>query len=204
MKVIIVTISAFLLLAPAAQCGVYVTNIVITSTSEPIGTNYFTVPTGKSLYVEYISMAGTNQFVYCVAPLPVGGLVPFTIAEKRLITTFGPPLKLDSGIIITVSSSAALVYGLIVDDADVYAAVSSEFQYEYVTAAGGLQGTLALASSRPASVKMEVSRDLQTWFEDPAGVFATRATEPTQWNYTAISPEKTAFFRAKARARKAP
>ena len=204
MKVTVATFAVFLLLVSAAQCGVYVTNILLTSASPPTGTNNFTVPSGKSLYIEHISLMDTSQYVVCTAPLPGGGMTIFQISENRRITTFEPSLKLDSGSTIGVSSSGALVFGLIVDDSDVYAAVSGEFQSEYVTAAGEVQGALALSSPRPATVKMEVSRDLQTWFEDPAGVFATRANEPTQWNYTAISPEKTAFFRAKARARKAP
>ena len=210
MRIIISTVVVFLLLASTAPGEVTVTNILVSRFTAPVGTNTFTVPAGKSLYVEHISLGQTDFYV--VQYFIVGGLEGVAVLARSQsdpagqIVSFAPSIKLAAGTKIGVMSNyvgVAMVYGLLVDHADVYAAIPSEFQSEHLTAAGVIQGTLALSSPRPATVKMEASTDLQTWFDDHLNIYASRANDPSQWEYSALNPYDRAFIRARARARKA-
>lgn len=201
MRIILALAVALFLMAFEGKGEVLVTNIALSRFGYPFGTNTYSVPSGKSLYIEHIFLSSTNANVYYIKQVALSMTV-CVVAEDQTMTSFHPAIKLNSGITLWVSTNFAIIYGLLVDNADVYAAVPSEFKSTQYAVDGGIEGTIGLSSPRPSIVKMEISADMQNWQKDPDNVSVTRSSEPGQWNYTATGSNDVAFFRARARGRR--
>jgi hypothetical protein len=168
--------------------------------AEPIGVNAFTVPAGKSLYVEHITLGDTNGYVFYVHAFAEASIeCKLTMGEP--LTSFQPSMKLGAGRTLQVSSGLAILHALLVDTADVYAAVPCNIQSARLADIGTIEGVVGLSSPRPSIVNVEESVDVMNWLYS-TNALVMRSSQPTQWNFTGASKDPTAFFRASARARR--
>lgn len=175
-----------------------------------IGKTY-TVPTGKTLLIEYILFepAFENSGADRTYELVNGSRVLYreTASDNRV--SFDRPLRLREGRSIrnpnsTSTSFGMNIVGLLVDNQDLYAnAPTPTTNLASADGADGeVSGTVSLSDPRPVSLGIEKSRDLENWVDAPD--IAISSTEsPTQKVFqgpTAVDDERL-FLRAVVRSR---
>ncbi|MEM9079765.1 MAG: hypothetical protein AAGC74_03630 [Verrucomicrobiota bacterium] len=102
-------------------------------------------------------------------------LQQFTIATDYTsgrLFEFDVPRRLNAGEVIRIPSTpstvfAYYVFGLLIDEADLYAAtIESEMEFGMV-AGMRMDAEVKIESKRPSIVRVEKSEDLQNWTEVP-------------------------------------
>ena len=199
-----ICVTALGVLGNVAQGDVVAMNIVLTEQADAHPSSY-TVPAGKVLVVEHVFAAssGTSVGYY----ITVGGLLlRVSISSGAGTVSWSPSLKLTAGLTINAQDGSqggvGIIYALLVDESDLYAAITSEF--ESVSAASGdVRGTLRLGSPRPSLVKIERTGGLEAdaWTEELSALI--QRTSSLNREYVLPLPgENRQFYRATARARK--
>lgn len=179
---------------------VSVTNVIVTRMDLPFGTNNFTVPSGKIFYIEQVIVGSTNARVSFYQTVNISSFVEVVFARDQLVTSFSPSLKLTSGHLIFVSTGTAVLTGLLVDPADVYAAIPATISPMSVASGGAIAGSVQLDSPRPALVELQTSESLGSWQDAPDIAFA-RGTATANYDFLTSRLEDRLFLRATARAR---
>jgi hypothetical protein len=176
-------------------------------------------PTGKVFIIEHIMF---NDEWLNSEQLMAVELIPDGTQQSRWISTMpfsatwntlARPIKVPHTITIAVNTRVNIpyesdykcfIFGMLVDEADLYAAVPSEIIEFDRESTSSLVGSIALASPRPSIVKMESSADLLNW-QSAANASIMQQSSPHQREF-AVDPtgqpgESSTFWRAKARAR---
>lgn len=162
-----------------------------------IGSGY-TVPDEKVLVIKNLA----------ASPASSSSTVTLNIMGSEFYVPRGQSMSLCSPIYVPGGSAISVqannymhVYGLLVDPADLYAEIPSKITGTYVSA-GSMTGTVAVASSRPALLRMDQSGDLDLWMASSTNVLR-RGESPSQWVFSQpAGPESQQFLRTTARARK--
>jgi hypothetical protein len=139
---------------------------------------------------------------------PVGSIWQTTVRYSLAYNTLARPLRVPATKAVTItqydnSFFRCWLYGLLVDLEDLYAAVPATIQdVQGATLPNGdtlLQGTISLASSRPAAVRVMGSDDLENW-QPESGAQVANTGSPATKTLLFDSQEPKRFLRAEARA----
>ncbi len=172
--------------------------LISTGAIEPImfnltgGTSY-TVPTGKVLLVEHVSLSSDYSTTFALI---------FEISEKSYRMTlsaeterhsFTRPIKVPEKTSITtnVGSRTLSVFGLLVDASDLYASIQSET--ENIICQNGFFSMEVLATSpRPAVLGVKGSDDLLAWHDVPDVEIAK--ANPNTYSVTVPISDKKKYY----------
>jgi hypothetical protein len=197
--------AVFGLLAVGAHAEIVTTNIVLSVSPNPvIGTNRFTVPAGKILAIEHIKLSNTNHYIYIFEQVNAGGFLNEILTGVQGITSFSPSLKITGPRTLQVGpgGAIAMIYGLLVDPSDIYAAVPGEFESVRGLANGSMGATLRMDSPRPVHIQLETSSGDPAAWTPLAGVDLRREEEADRIDVADIPPgDPVTLLRAKIRAR---
>lgn len=174
----------------------------------------YTVPAGKVFLLEWYSRdysvdGGLNDVVVGIG----GGSILFRDFVREAVGNTNPessgyflkPLRFPQGASIStaeppdVTEFATIFIGLLIDTADLYATVPSEFKQTGV-ASGQIAATLKQSSPRPTVVKVESSTDMETWTPDPTATVAN-TSDKTEKQVTVAANTPAKFVRAKVISR---
>jgi len=186
------------------------------------GDSYYSYrpPVGKVFIVEHVMFNDAwlnSELTMAVELIPEGsGENSEWMSSMQFSTTWNTlprPIRLPRSVTIAVNiledipfnaDYKCYLFGLLVDEADLYASVPSEIMEFERASASSLAGSIALASPRSSVVKMESSSDLVDW-QPAANVTIKQESSPHQREFTVDTSgqpgDGRTFFRAKARAR---
>ena len=204
MKKTWIILALTLLMPLAARAEVTATNIALSTLPSGNPDQKFNVPVGKVLLSEHINRITTNSWIVVVSPgLPVWFDSVIVLPGGTRVTSFNPSLKVTAGSEIQLRGGSgfttAIMYALLVDQSDLYAAISSEFSGMSL-AAGGADVHIELDTARPAIVKLEESVDLLSW-STMMGSPVAKASQSKRYLATIPTDKGKDFIRAKARSR---
>lgn len=180
------------------------------------GLQSYTVPAGKTLLIENVSAwyatnspttprivieIGLIDQGFATTTMPFG----FVVESKFESLSLKRPLRVPAGQWVRCANSTLAyneirIQGLLVDNADLYAA-----NLDVETKAVGLQegrfvAEATVASPRPAIVKTKTSTDLVT-FEDNATEEKSRQADPKKWTVSTAADSPNKFLVATAKVR---
>lgn len=188
-----------------AEASVAVTNIVLTE-QEDAHPSSFTVPAGKVLVVEHVfNGAVGNSIGYWIQVSNFSLRVSISAANGMV--SYTPSLKFSEGTTLNAQdgddSGIGVIYALLVDPEDVYAAITSEFTSLYASAVD-LHGTLQLGSPRPSTVRIERREHLGSgeWQPDMETTISNTDSKIARSFSVPIPEGDSQFYRARARARR--
>ena len=152
----------------------------------------YEVPAGKVLVVEHVIFpqywddhAQPKSITIRHGGASTAGTIWDTqVTYSANFNTLFRPLKLPAGTAIAApylgnSSYLLFLYGLLVDEADLYASVPASLKQLQHHNNGGtevIEGTLELSSARPAAIRSRQSDDLKTWQDAPDVTIGRGAT----------------------------
>ena len=195
--------------AVLVQCSVQaaVEPVIVTLTHGPIvGTNTYTVASGKALMIRQIW--GLQYYTNAMLRI-YGGPLTYEINVQpqgsRALAVYDGPVIIPAGCNLQLLDSGSVnetifLFCLLVDISDLYASIPSRL--ELMLAAGSGQAMeVRLASARPAILGMESSPDLAAWTPRPDMPALATASRNL---YTFSDDVRTdrGFYRAQARARR--
>ena len=172
----------------------------------------YAVPAGKVFIVEHVVFSDYWNDSSELKQLQIrpyssiaGSMWQTTLTYNAVFTTLPRPLKMPAGSTIGVfikddSALKVYIYGLLVDAADIYAAIPSRIDNVALASSSSLSGEVVLASPRPSIVKIQKSTDLQQWSTDPAVRVSSTSAPAVKDIEVDISGTK-GFLRSSARAR---
>ncbi|MEN8254989.1 MAG: hypothetical protein ABFR33_05915 [Verrucomicrobiota bacterium] len=176
----------------------------------------YSIPAGKTLIIEHFIWAleadSTHQNV-SIKPAnhPVGMgsfLLKFSVTAPDSWTP-SRPIKIvgGSGATISILSGAAdwrdvMIVGMLVDQADLYAAAIHNELESPQLAGGNFQFDVVLASPRPVVVQTEYTDDLTGPYL-PTSTHPTKTSEAGRWHFQQSLAEldSQGFFRSRVHAR---
>ena len=184
----------------------------------------YTVPAGKVLLIEHVSAfygnssGGTfNKVVLSIASTTENNPLAtttsqwsFNTADPYQIINLDRPLRLTAGdklnIFDTFTGAAKEVeiQGLLIDQADLYAA-NLDLELEGVSVANQkLTATVRLASARPALLRSTTSPDLQSWVENLTQIVTPQADRSLFDVSTGLAMDTKKFLEVSARTPELP
>jgi hypothetical protein len=175
--------------------------------------NTFAPPPGKVFILEHVGFndpwASPRQItVFNTFFTPAGGTsTATTLVYPANFNTLTRPLKvIGSTMSIQCDDRSApnqwvILYGLLVDVADLYAGISSEIEGFAKAGAGPATGEIHLSSSRPSLVSVQQSTDLAAWSPSGAVVSSSKSPAVKDFEFSPPPGDPKRFFRAAARAR---
>jgi len=180
------------------------------------GDTSYTVPAGKVFILEHVAFAQywadqseqRRLFLRHGGTSSAGTIWTSDLFYGSDFNTLFRPLKMPAGVAISVPVSDALfrvyLYGLLVDEADLYASVPVEADTSEIAEVSGdrtLEGTLTMDSPRPVAIEAQSSNGLGTFSTDPQ-VEISATSSPAQKRFSAPLPalEDPLFLRFSARA----
>jgi len=182
---------------------IVVTNIVFESGESTT----YTVPTGKVLVVEHAVIMTTDSALRYTPP---GATLRVSlVGSSSGFTSFQPTFKAPAGALFEAEGLQAqhdangMLFGLLVDPADLYAAIPGEIDW-LTSGVAGLRGEVRLGSPQPRQVKLETSSNLlqPLWEHDPL-VKVEPDSDKRKAPFTAPPvTEPVEFYRVNARARR--
>ncbi len=132
-----------------------------------------------------------------------------TLTYSVAFNTLTRPLRIPyrSGLAVNVSANTTAykvyIFGLLVDQEDLYAAIVSDIEEFGLASLSTLSGTLRLASPQPSILTVESSTALQQWVaERNARVRRTADTAQRAFDIAIDPQDKSKFYRLKTRARR--
>jgi hypothetical protein len=201
-----VIVCCLVLNAVAANAVVEPETIHLHAGAGPWGTQTYTVPPGKHLLVRQVYTPSVNQGQTLMITNGAVSWAAFpAIPMNDYLTTFNPPLIVQAQFTLAVSvdlvhgDTTMIVFGLLVDTADLYASIDSEIiSLAKLQSAAHLKASVA--SPRPAVVTLERSADLLSWMQ-PADASLEKETALIYQKTLPLDATTKEFFRVKARAR---
>lgn len=172
----------------------------------------YQVPAGKVLIIEqgYFDSANTSLIlVFSNASSSMTIEVP---GWYGTLTPIQPPLKVASNDYITAliatndSRTSLVMFGLLVDPEDLYAAIPNQFEERIAMEGGAFRSILGLASARQPVIRLEDSTNLleDGWAESVLAELA-RTTNALQYEVSLpTADEQKEFLRANVRSRVGP
>lgn len=159
--------------------------------------NTYTVPTGKVLILEHViftasfGLSGEDRELILdhAGSSGSGSAVETVLRYSSDFNTLFRPLKLREGIALRAfltqgTTHRIYLYGLLVDESDLYASVEVEVKEVEVAGSGvrplrqQMQGELEVSANRPTVIEAESTDGTADWEEDPAVAIAE--TSPTE------------------------
>lgn len=208
----LVAVGCALAATAAARAEVTAVNLVLESET---GKRSYEVPAGKVLIVEHIvfswywDVQGHTKKVLLGVKGEDASYQPAEFVSQSDRMIFDPPMRLVGGNVIYISdlspSAECFLIGLLVDTADLYAALPSEIT-DFQVAAQTLSGSLRLDTPRPARVRLEQTTNLlrDTWEPiDSAGIESTADTRLRTFALDVPTNSPHLFVRGRARSRTA-
>ncbi len=200
-------LAASLAVPATTRAAVTATGIYLSGTV----TGYrYVVPEGKVLILEHVAFSDTwtgkpTALRIQFSINPVGPVWTTTITYSQNWNSLLRPIRIPAGKAAAIDSSyggtyQCFLYGLLVDEADLYAGVPAAIQgLQVAEGPDGQQvtGRIELQSPQPSHVVVQQTEDLDLWENAFATVQATELS-PAQKTFSVNLPSDTqkAFFRA--------
>jgi hypothetical protein len=207
-------VGAFLLLiqfASLSHGAVIATNVILRAASFPANT--FSPPTGKVFILEHVGFhdnwtSPREIILENTVFNEEGGIVSdITVSYPEKFNTLARTLKMAPTMRIRCADRSSpvqwvVLYGLLVDEGDLYAGIPSMIEGFAKATPGPATGEIRLASARSSLVRLQQSSNLTDWAEVSGAVTAS-PQGPAVRNFEVSPPpgDPARFFRAAARAR---
>jgi hypothetical protein len=167
-------------------------------------TNAYQVPSGKVLIIEQGYLSTTYNSLILVFSNASSVMQIEVPNWKGQLTAIQPPLKVpgDDYIIALIAdiNTFVVMFGLLVDPEDLYAAIPSEFK-SATRLAGEMNSVLGLASTRQPIIRPETSGDLVDWTK-AMNVTVYGTTNPADYRLQLPLGSQREFLRARTISRK--
>ncbi len=173
----------------------------------PGGTNDYAIPPGKYLMIRQISIAttSTDANIDIIDSGTGSGVAMLYMTNGYQVVSYNPPVIIPGSntLHITQWPYAYVVnyylFGMLVDPADLYAYVPSQFNSFGLSLANVTAG-VRLDSPRPARILMENSQDLQAWIARNDLRVQPTTNRAVYTVSDAVDRQNSRFYRATARA----
>jgi hypothetical protein len=178
-----------------------------------IGSSTYVVPDGKALIVEHVAFSDSwigKPFAIVIrfSANAAGAMFMTTITYNQKWNSLLRPIRLPAGKGVSIQTGYGVVfkcflYGLLVDEADLYAGVPAKIDsLQVVSSESGQQvsGQVELRSPRPSHVVIQQTETLGQW-QTASALVQGSAASPSQKSFAMNVPSAThqAFFRAHGR-----
>jgi hypothetical protein len=166
----------------------------------------YQVPSGKVLIIEQAYFDSANASLIVVFSNSTSSMLIEVPSWKGSLTPIQPPLKIGSNDYITAlidtndNRTSLVMFGLLVNPEDLYAAIPSEFE-SAARSTGDMSSRLGLASTRQPIIRAETSDDLVDWTQ-AMNVAVYGTTSPSDYRLLLPLGSRSEFLRARAISRK--